>query len=112
LTRPKQCKKDTRFGTWSVRNLYRVGAIKSVVGELEKYKLDSVGVHEVRNSRDSSVSTALCYGLDDRGSRVRFLVGAGNISLQHHVQNGSGAHTASYPMDTRGSFPGGIAVGT
>jgi hypothetical protein len=37
-----------RFGTWKVRSLYRVGAIKSVVGELEKYKLDLVGVQEVR----------------------------------------------------------------
>jgi hypothetical protein len=36
------------FGTWNIRILYRVGAIKSVVGELEKYKLDSVGVQEVR----------------------------------------------------------------
>jgi len=26
-------------------------------------------------------------------------------------QNGSGAHPASYPMGTRGSFPGGKAVG-
>jgi hypothetical protein len=30
------------------RSLYRVGAIKSLVGELEKYKLDLVGVQEVR----------------------------------------------------------------
>jgi hypothetical protein len=29
-----------RFGTWNVKSLCRVGAIKSVVGELEKYKLD------------------------------------------------------------------------
>jgi hypothetical protein len=28
--------------------VYRVGAIKSVVGKLEKYKLDLVGVEEVR----------------------------------------------------------------
>jgi hypothetical protein len=35
-------KRDMRFGTWNVRSLYRVGAIKSVVGELEKYKLDLV----------------------------------------------------------------------
>jgi hypothetical protein len=39
--------------------------------------------------------------------RVRFLAGAGNFSLHHHIQNGSGAHPASYPKDTRGSFPGG-----
>jgi hypothetical protein len=37
-----------RFGAWNVRSLYRVGAIKSVVGELKKYKLDLVGVQEDR----------------------------------------------------------------
>jgi exonuclease III len=37
-----------RFGTWNVRSLCRVGAIKSVVGELEKCRLDLVGVQEVR----------------------------------------------------------------
>jgi hypothetical protein len=57
-------------------------------------------------SRDSSVGIALGYGLDDRGSRVRFSEGAGNFSLHHSVQNASGAHPASYPMGTRGSFPG------
>jgi len=36
------------FGTWNVRSLCRVGAIKSVVGKLQKYKLDLVGVQEVR----------------------------------------------------------------
>jgi hypothetical protein len=43
---------------------------------------------------------ALGYGLDDRGSRVLFAAGAGNFSLHHRVQNGSGAHPASYPMGT------------
>jgi hypothetical protein len=62
-------------------------------------------------SRDSSVGIALGYGLDDRGSRVRFPVRAGNFSLHHRVQKGSGAHPASYPMGTRGSFLGGKAVG-
>jgi hypothetical protein len=28
----------------------------------------------------------------------------------HRVQNGSGAHPVSYPMGTRGSFPGGKAA--
>jgi exonuclease III len=37
-----------RFGTWNIRSLCRIGAIKSVVGELGKYKLDLVGVQEVR----------------------------------------------------------------
>jgi hypothetical protein len=63
-------------------------------------------------SRDSSVGIALGYGLDDRGSRVRFLAGAGNFSLHHRVQNVSGAHPASYPGGTTGSFPGGKTAGT
>jgi hypothetical protein len=58
-------------------------------------------------SCDSSVGIALGYGLDDRGSRFRFPAGAGNFSLHHCVRNGSVAHPASYPMGTRGSFPGG-----
>jgi hypothetical protein len=32
-----------------------------------------------------------------------------NCSLLHSVQTGSGAHPASYPMGTGGSFPGGKA---
>jgi hypothetical protein len=60
---------------------------------------------------DSSVGTALSYGLDERVSRVRFPAEAGNFSLHHLVQNGSGAHRASYPMGTRVSFPGGKAAG-
>jgi hypothetical protein len=32
------------------------------------------------------------------------------VALHHRVQNGSGAHPASYPMDTRVSFPGGKAA--
>jgi hypothetical protein len=33
------------------------------------------------------------------------------VCIHHRVQNGSGAHPASYPMGTRGFFPGGEAVG-
>jgi hypothetical protein len=39
----------------------------------------------MKASRDSSVGIALGYGLNDRGSRVRFPVGAGNFSLHHRV---------------------------
>jgi hypothetical protein len=54
----------------------------------------------------SSVGIALGYGLDDRGSRVRFPAGAGNFSLHHRVQDGSGAHPVSYSMRSRGSLLG------
>jgi hypothetical protein len=36
---------------------------------------------------------------------VLVLAGAGNFSLHHRVQTGSGAHPASYPMCTMGSLP-------
>jgi len=33
-------------------------------------------------------------------------VGARNSSLHHCIQTGTAAHSASYPMGIRGSFPG------
>jgi hypothetical protein len=60
---------------------------------------------------NSSAGIALGYGLHDRGYRVRFPAEAGNFSLHNRVQTGSGAQPTPYPMVTRGSFPGGKAVG-
>jgi hypothetical protein len=51
---------------------------------------------------------ALGYGLDDRGSRVRFPAGAGNFSLHYCVRIGSGTHPVFFPMGAGGSFPGGV----
>jgi exonuclease III len=39
---------DMRFGTWNVRSLYTSGSLQTVARELEKYRLDLVGVQEVR----------------------------------------------------------------
>jgi hypothetical protein len=44
-------------------------------------------------------------------SSFRFPIEAGNFSLHHRVQNGSGAHPATYPMGTRGYFLGVKAAG-
>jgi hypothetical protein len=77
-----------------------------------KGTLQFSSVKSYSKSRDnSSVGIAMGYGLDDRGSRVRFPTGAGNFSLHYRVQNGSGAHPASYPMGTKDSFSGGKAAG-
>jgi hypothetical protein len=40
------------------------------------------------------------------------LMGAGNFSLHHGIQKGSGVHPASYPVGTWGSFPGDKAART
>jgi hypothetical protein len=73
-------------------------------------------VAQLKKHRDKFIFLALYlalgYGLDDRSSMFRFPAGAGNFSLHHRVQSGSGAHPASCPpMGTRGSFPGGKAAG-
>jgi hypothetical protein len=76
----------------------------------EQYKLQSsllcsfLQLPVTSKSRDSSVGIALGYRLDDRGSRVRLPAGAGNFSLHHRVQNGSGAHPAPW-------VPGALSLG-
>jgi hypothetical protein len=52
------------------------------------------------------------YGLDDRGSMVRFPARAGNFSLHCRAQNASRVHLASYPTGTEAlSLPGDKAAG-
>jgi hypothetical protein len=45
--RPKM-KMDITFGMWNVRSLCRAGSLMTVEKEISKYKLDFVGVQEVR----------------------------------------------------------------
>jgi hypothetical protein len=37
-----------RFGTWNMRSLYRTGSLVTASKELSKYKLDLVGMQDVR----------------------------------------------------------------
>jgi hypothetical protein len=37
-----------RFGIWDVENLYRAGSLMTVAKDISKYKLDLVGVQQVR----------------------------------------------------------------
>ena len=48
FVRPKQRKRDMRFGTWNVRSLYRAGSFTAAARELARYTLDFMGVQEVR----------------------------------------------------------------
>ena len=49
MVRPKQRKRDMRFGTWNVRSLYGSVSLTAATGrEIARYKLDLVGVQEVR----------------------------------------------------------------
>jgi exonuclease III len=57
-----------RFGTSNVRSLYRIGSLKTVVREMGKYKLDLVGVQEVRWEKDGI----------ERAEEYTFFYGQGN----------------------------------
>jgi hypothetical protein len=57
-------------------------------------------------SCDSSIGIALGYELDDQGSTVQFLAGAGNFSFHHRIQNGSGTHPAPIQW-----VPGTLSLG-
>ena len=54
-----------RFSTWNVRGLYRIWAVSLVAQELAKYRLDLVGVQEVKldgNGISSIADYLLFYG--------------------------------------------------
>jgi exonuclease III len=57
-----------RFGTWNVRSMYRAGSLRAVGDEISKYKLDLVGVQEVRWDR----------GGPEPASEYAFFYGEGN----------------------------------
>ena len=47
--------KDMRFGTSNFRSLYRVGSLTAAARELVTYKLDLVGVQEVRWEKGDTI---------------------------------------------------------
>jgi hypothetical protein len=55
--------------------------------------------------QDSAAGITTGYRLEGRVVGVRFPVGA-RFSPLHSIQNGSGAHPASYPVDTGGKAAG------
>jgi exonuclease III len=61
-----------RFGTWNVMSLYRAGSLRAVVRELARYKLDLVGVQEVRWDKGDML----------RAGDYNFFYGKGNENHQ------------------------------
>jgi hypothetical protein len=110
-TLPRFAKDTLSIARFDVFTLMKIQAPISHTEEGGSLALRNIVNLPHKQSRDISVGIALGYGLDDRGSRVRFPAVAGNFSLHHSVQNGSGAHPASYRMGTRGSFPEGKEAG-
>jgi len=50
---------DMSFGAWNVRSLYRAGSLTTSAMELTRYKLDLVGVQQVRWDKGARKSRGL-----------------------------------------------------
>ena len=61
-----------RFGIWNERSLYRSWSVTTVARELARYKLDLVGVQEVRWGKGGTV----------RAGDYNFFYGKGNENHQ------------------------------
>jgi exonuclease III len=61
---------DKRFGTWNVRSLYRIGSLKTVARELRKYKLDLMGVQDVRWEKGDTERQRTIHFSMDRGMEI------------------------------------------
>ena len=68
----RSIQREMKRGTWNVRGLYRAGSLKAVARELARYKLDVVGVQEVRWDKGGTV----------RAGDYDFFYGKGNENHQ------------------------------
>jgi len=55
VSRNRKRNRDIFLGTWNVRSLYIAGALVAAARELARYKLDLVGVQEVRWEKEDTV---------------------------------------------------------
>ena len=51
----RRIRRDIKLGTRNVRSLYRAGSLKAAARKLARYKLDVVGVQEVRWDKEGTV---------------------------------------------------------
>ena len=51
----RSIQREKKRGTWKVRSLYRTRSLKAAARELARYKLDVVGVQEVRWDKEGTV---------------------------------------------------------
>jgi hypothetical protein len=62
----KKRKRDILLGTWKVRSLYRSRSLRAAARELARYKLDVVGVQEVRWDKGDTYKQGTIFFLWER----------------------------------------------
>jgi hypothetical protein len=83
--RPKRQNIDKRFGLWNVRRLYKVGSLMTVSRKLSKFKIDLVGVQEVRwegGGTEPAGEYTFFYG--NRNENLQ--LGTGSLSIRESYQ--------------------------
>jgi len=60
--------REMKLGTWNVRIVYRAGSLKAAARELARYKLDVVGVQEVRRDKEGTVRAGDCNFFYGKGN--------------------------------------------
>jgi len=81
----RSIQRELKIGTWTVRSLYRAGSLKAAARKLARYKLDVVGVQEIRWDKGDTVGAgdyAFFYGKRNEGRPRRRLVDNIRMDLQ------------------------------
>jgi len=55
VSRSRKINRDILLGTWNVRSRYRAGALMAAARELARYKLELMGLQEVRWDKEGTV---------------------------------------------------------
>ena len=72
VSRSYKRKRDILLGTWNVRSLYRAGSLMAAARELARYKLDLVGVQEVRWDKEGTVKAG-DYSFFSMGKKMKII---------------------------------------
>jgi Endonuclease/Exonuclease/phosphatase family. len=59
---------DMRFGTWNVRSLFRTRALGLVTSEIDKCRMDLVGIQEVRWDGSGTLESGNCTLFYEEGN--------------------------------------------
>jgi hypothetical protein len=73
VSRNRKRYREILLGTWNIRSLYRAGSLMEAARKLARYKLDLVGVQEVRWDKEATVKAgdySFFYGKENENHQL------------------------------------------